>query len=221
MITIKVDSSQVVDSLTYVAKEQLPFAGARALTWTAQDAQDAVRRELDKDFMLRNNFVKQGIRIEPASKENLRARIYTRSDGKFSIDFMVRQEEGGEKTPTHGQNLAIPASSKGTTYVRQGENSRGVIRRDMKPRALLDNKQEYFKGTVHGVYGIWKRTGQKDSKGWPRPHVNLMYVLKHEATVKPRFNFMPTVQQTVQERFERNFELSFKDAVGSNKLAKF
>lgn len=218
MIVLKVNSEEIANKLDYLSREQMPFAGARALTWTAQDAQDAVRRELHQRFMLRNNFVSQGIRIQSASKDTLQAKIFTRNDGKFSIDFMVLQETGGQKSPTSSHNISLPVDAK--------RNKFDIIRQGNRPRALLERNQEYFAGTVKGIKGIWKRPSSKERRGAYAngkavAGVDLMFRLVKQTSVRARLDFLPTVQKVANERFERNFNLSFKDAIGSAPLASF
>lgn len=207
MIEFQIDTSQVSKHFQYLAFDQMPFAMARALTRLAQDAQTEVRRGLPQRFTIRNKFVQGGIRITSANKRKLESSVYSKDD------FMGRQEEGGSKR-AKGQNLAIPASSRGTTHVRKGKNASGVIDRSLKPGKLTDKKL-YFKGTVGNIYGIWKRTGQADGKGWPRPHLNLMYTLTPISRVKPRFNFESTVRRTARDRMARQMELAMAEALRS------
>lgn len=212
-LNVSLDTSGVNRFLYHFAQKQMPFAAARALTWTAQDCQKEVRRELPRKYTLRNRFVEQGIRIRPAQKDNLESAIYTRADGKYSIDFMVLHDTGGIKRP-RGQHLAIPGSSKGLGHVSVRTNSRGIIRRSDRPRQLLQDKQRYFKGTIKGVEGIWKRTGPKKSKGgYPKPHINLMYILESSGNIQRTFDFEPTCINTARQRIDRNFQLSLRDAL--------
>lgn len=207
MIEFKIDTSAVSRHLHYLAFDQMPFAMARALTRVAQDAQIEVRRGLPHKFTIRNKFVQGGIRITSANKRKLESSVYSKDD------FMGLQESGGSKR-AKGRNLAIPASSRGTTHVRKGKNTHGVIDRSLKPGKLTDKKL-YFKGTINNVYGIWKRTGERDGKGWPRPHLNLMYALTPITRVKPRFEFENTVRKTARERMARQMELAMAEALRS------
>jgi hypothetical protein len=85
------DVERITRALDDAAQKQVPFALARALTWTAKDAQSDVRGELPRRFTLRNNWVSSGIRITPAKKGAPEALV-----GSLE-PFMARQETGGVK----------------------------------------------------------------------------------------------------------------------------
>ena len=146
-----VDVSEAVAGLDDLQKRQIPFALAKTLTGCAKYAQRAVQANLGIKFQLRNNFTKQGIRIKPASKSGavIEADVHTdtanRSTG--APDYLLLQEEGGEKVPHAGrQFLAIP-----TKYLRQMAPT--TIPAELRPRNLL--------GAVGGRYTAFKRkTGQ-------------------------------------------------------------
>ncbi|MDP3938462.1 MAG: hypothetical protein Q8R92_10020, partial [Deltaproteobacteria bacterium] len=61
-ITVEFKTEPVTRFLERVIRDQIPFASALALTRTAQDARDSVIAGLDSKFILRNNWVKGGIR---------------------------------------------------------------------------------------------------------------------------------------------------------------
>ena len=67
-IHIQVDTSDMERGLDAMARKQLPFAVAAALTATAKDAQAAVRAQMPARFTLRGPWVPKGIRIRPAKK---------------------------------------------------------------------------------------------------------------------------------------------------------
>ncbi len=191
MIKIQTNSKEVAKRIGEMATKQFPFATARALTWTVKDAQKEVQRELPFDFTIRNNHVKRGIRITPANKRTLRAEV-----GSID-DFMALQAEGGIKRPK-GRRLAIPVNAR--------RNKKDIIRRPHRPRSILA-KKDHFKGrTRSGREAIFKRM--------PGHRLSLVYMLEPSARIKPRFNLEKTVNQVVQERFDRLFTLSMNDAVG-------
>jgi len=105
--------------------KQLPFAIARALTVTARDVQDEVRNNLAQRFTLRNNWVRQGIQIQRATKQNLEAMVFSRDA------FMGLQEVGGAKSPL-GNYLAVP-----TSLVRR--TPKDMIRKADRPKSLSNS----------------------------------------------------------------------------------
>lgn len=211
IIKITIDADKVGREIDDFVEKQLPFATARALTWTAKDAEISIDKSLPYSFTLRNKFLQNSTRITPATKRKLQSEVGFLNDGRYKTDFMELQTESGTKKP-RGKNVAIPASSRGLTHVRRGKNSRGVIRRNLKPAVLLNDRKQYFKGKIKGVYGIWKRTGRKDKKGWRRPHLNLMYVLQPTAHVDKHIDIQKIVKKVVGRRFDIHFRRSLNEA---------
>jgi hypothetical protein len=56
--------------------KQVRYASALALTRTAQDAQEQVRRQLPNRFIMRSQWVPKGIRIQRATKANLESTVH-------------------------------------------------------------------------------------------------------------------------------------------------
>ena len=77
MISINVKSNvkQFTKGLRRIEKKQIPFATARALTWTAQDAQKWLIKKIPSIFNVNKKWwLKQqptGIKIKPAKKNDL------------------------------------------------------------------------------------------------------------------------------------------------------
>lgn len=202
MIDIHVDSTSINKYLLGLARDEMPFAGARALTWTAQDIQKQVQREMPQRFILRNSFVLKGVRITPAKKVNLESHVYSKDD------FMALQETGGAKVPK-GKSIAIPTNNVGT-------NKRNIIPKAQRPRRLLE-RQGYFKGTVKGVYGLWLRPSNKERRAAYREGAvagaKLIFAFRPSAQIDPRFGFEETAKEVAAQRMQRNFEVSIKDAL--------
>jgi hypothetical protein len=195
MLSITTNAGQVARQLDAQARQQLPFATARALTWTARDAQADVRQGMPGHFTLRNRFTQQEVRFTAATKTNLTAEIGSSS----RTDYMQRQETGGIKTP-RGRHIAVPVNA------RRGKT--GIIRRANRPSALLE-KPKHFIGQVGQTYGIWKRLGQRK--------LSLMYHLVKSAQVDDRYQLDNTVNHTVASRFYANFSNSLNKALDTAK----
>lgn len=216
--------------------KQLNYALVLTYTKAGQAGQKAVKAGLPQRFVLRNNFVTNSFRLEAATKKNPWATIFVPTDGPYNADFLIRQQEGGIKTPK-GRHIAIPASSIGVHHapsqhkIRRGKNagqvresvvrnSRGLIKRGFKPKELLQDKKQYFIGTIKSkltgkaTYGIWKRTGKHTSRGgYPAPFVNLMYILVPQGIVQERLEFHQTAIKAAKEALPKAFEDALIEAV--------
>jgi hypothetical protein len=184
------DVERFTRNMDDAARRHVPFAIARALTWTARDAQTDVRDELPKQFTLRNSWVKNGIRITPASKASPQAVV-----GSLE-PFMERQETGGAKRSRGGHRIAVP----------KAKPSR-VIPRAQRPAAVRNKPRVFTVKTANGA-GIFRRQGKQ------RYPLQLLYWLKRGVQVKPAFGFKGTTGTTVQDRFGPNFIESVSQAMG-------
>lgn len=172
------------------ARRHLPFAVARALTMTAKDAQGEVREELPRKYTLRNSWVKNGIRITPATKASPEAVV-----GSLE-PFMERQEEGGKKTARGGHRVSVPV-----------KKPTRVIPRGQRPSAVRKRPRVFVVKTAGGA-GIVRRTTKK------RYPLQLLYWLKRGVTVKPSFGFQGRTGTTVTDRFGPNFIEALSQAMG-------
>lgn len=184
------DVERFTRSMEEASRRHVPFALARALTWTAKDAQSDVREDLPKRFTLRNSWVKNGIRITPATKGSPQAIV-----GSLE-PFMERQEKGGTKRSQGGHRVSVPK-----------EKPTKVIPRSQRPTAMRKRPRVFMVATAHGA-GILRRQGRA------RYPVQVLYWLKRGVQVKPAFGFKGTTGGTVQTRFGPNFVESLSQAMG-------
>ena len=173
--------------------KQLPFAIARALTVTARDVQDEVRNNLTQRFTLRNNWVRQGIQIQRATKQNLESIVFSRDA------FMGLQELGGAKSPL-GNYLAVP-----TSLVRR--TPKDMIRKADRPKSLGDKVEMIeFRGRK------WLAL-KRSRKGRNKTELRLMYLLVPRADIEPRLKLRDDGLRVSQAVFERRLKESLELAL--------
>jgi hypothetical protein len=188
------DVSQVLKAQDDLVTRQLPFATARALTLTAQDAQAAIRAGMPSRFTIRNAWSQRGIIIKPASKDVIPYRSAVMVGDIWNYLFL--QEPGGEKTPTASAHLAVPED------IRSSPSQ--ILRRQLRPKALLARKDVFIKDLGGGNQAIYQRVG----KG-----LKLLYILVPEARIKPRLGLAETAQKIGNERWAINFAASLEAAL--------
>lgn len=192
MISINVKSNvkQFTRHLNRIEKKQVPFATARALTWTAQDVQKWLIKKIPSIFNVTKKWwLKQqptGIKIKPAKKNDLVSSIYTKAY------FANLQEEGGAKRPTRSKNLVIP-----TKKVPKSRRKAGGA------AVMLKGKKVF--STARGIY---RRKGGKKSKT-----IELLFHKERSANINPRFNFKQTAHSIATRMFKRNFLRSLANAL--------
>ena len=198
IVTIRCNISEVVDGLSRAAQTQLPFAIAKALTMTAQDAQAAVVDEMHQEFTLRTSWWQKhtpwGIKVAPAKKHDYVSAVYTRAP------WIVGFEAGEIRTP-QGTFFAVP-----TRYVRR--TKRSLIAKSAKPTALLaPGGRGFFAQMSSGKRGIFQRVGRK------RLPIRLMYHLITRAQIRAILGMEKTVRATAIRVFGKNFWAALEDAL--------
>jgi hypothetical protein len=200
MLAINVDISGAVLDLNNIERSQLPYAAARALTKTVQDAQYAVRKKMFSVFTIRNAWTQQNVRITPAKKTNLYAEVYADTSNKKAPNYLNLQEFGGEKIAHGGHKyIAIPIREN------LGLGPASVIPKRLQPSRL---KKSFIVTLKDGRKFIFIRTA---SHG--RTNILPVYRLIPEAMVKGVLDMEGTVLKVVQERFYPNFKDMLAEAV--------
>lgn len=194
-IVVKFDTRAAERFLQRLAGQQMPFARAKALTMTAQDAQADVRASLYERFTIRRPWVPGGIRITAAKKHDAVpfAEVGSRDE------FMLKQETGGVKGPAPGKRtVAIPAGVRGS--------KRAIVPRVKWPAKLLAKPRTFITNLGGDTSGLI-RMGSRNAG------FKLLWVFKKSITLKPRFGFHDTVTATVHRTWADNQRKALIEAV--------
>lgn len=200
-VSVRHNLDAVTKGLQTFAREEVPFAEALALTWTAQDAQSGVQDSLARRFTLRNNRVRTGIRITAARKS-----APTSIVGSID-DFMKLQETGGTKSARDHSRVAIPADVKRTKRDLIGKSQRPLAMRG-KPKVLSWHGVDIFRRG--GTAAILQRVG----KG--RYPLKALWRLKPNVRIKPRLGFKATTMDIIGRRIGPNFIRALSQASASS-----
>jgi hypothetical protein len=193
-IRVHTDVERFTKGMDELAKRQIPFALARALTMTAKDAQADVRADLPNRFTIRRPFVPNSVRITPATKSRPEAVVGV---GQLA-SFMARQEQGGTKTAA-GHRVAVPVKVK--------RSKRDLITAANLPRAVRSKPRSFMLAKGSGA-GIMRRVGRD------RYPIEIVYWLKRGVQIKPTFGFKGTTSDSVGSHFGPNFVESLSKAMG-------
>lgn len=217
LITTKIDASRALE-LTDLILKKFPYATNNALTRTAQELVEVERAELKTEFQIRKEFILSRVRITKYSRPNeLWTRVAIDSNvqgGKLLLGFF---EEGGEKLPAAGSELAIPLT---------GETARPSFEQTVRPslayKALDLVRHETSGGSVQykglkrtfviagvGVFqrfssktrGKRKEKGQAAAAAGRSSEVALIYSFKPQAPLAARMHFVKTATDFVAKRF--------------------
>ena len=97
-IGLRIDSDQIKRILDGVAKDQVPFATAKALTGTAQLVKKALITEMSSAFDRPTPYTLRSLFLSPAKKTKLEARVWLKDDagkGTPATKYLLPQIEGG------------------------------------------------------------------------------------------------------------------------------
>lgn len=183
-------AAQITNELDAIAAKQVPFAASLALNRTASGARDVVRGNLPKRFRLRNQWTQRGIQAKPSTKRNLFAVL-------TAPGYMQIQETGGLKHPQVSRLLAGP-----TDELQKGR----VIRKSMRPRAVMDQGKGFVLPTGNGKAGMFQRK---------RKQIRMLYALTPEQSYEERFHFEDDIREHVSEHFSSNFRDALAQALSS------
>jgi hypothetical protein len=217
LISVKLDESRALE-LTDLILKKFPYATNNALTRTAQELVEVERGELKTEFQIRKEFILSRVRITKYSRPN---ELWTRvgidanvQGGKLLLGFF---EEGGEKLPEFGMELAVPIT---------GEVARPTFEQTVRPsvayKALALERHETSGGSVQykglkrtfviagvGVFqrfssktrGARKAKGQAAAAAGHSTDLALIYTFEPQAPLAARMHFMKTAAEFVSKRF--------------------
>ena len=192
-INVRADVKALERSLNDMARKQIPFATARALTTTAKLVQARLTREMPDIFDRPTPFTMRAIGVTSASKSNLTATVFVKDQ---QAKYLEIEETGGTRTPAKTA-LVLPAQIKRNLY---GNIARGALQR-------AKAKSNVFIGTVHGVGGFWMRTNNGG--------VRLLAEFKAKASYKPIFKFNERAEQSVRRIFPSRLRLTLDQVMGT------
>lgn len=219
LIKTEIDITRGLAMLDLILKK-IPYATNNALTRTAKELVDVERAALEKEFQVRKQFILKRVKIVKYSRPNdLWTRVAIDRDVQGGPLLLTEFEDGGEKTPEHGSELAIPIT---------GSPARPVFAQKVTPRLLYKalNMQKHitangavqYKGdrrtfVIPGV-GIFQRVGTK-GKARKRTHFSsflgqdvhdttttvLLYKFSTGVPLRSRMHFVAVARAFVGSRY--------------------
>lgn len=207
-ISVQTDIENAIRKLRSITEQQqFRFAVAKALTNTAYEVQKEVRKNMPQRFVLRRQWIVQGIRVEKATKGKLEAVVYSKDE------FMSRQETGGTKAPKFDQHLAIPMRAVRRTksdLINAADlpsnlgKAEFTVRRGQKTMQRRGAGGSVFKLVANGKTYLCRRRNGK---------VELLYLLVPRAQVRKRLGMGDDGQKVARARFVQNLEDALEYAV--------
>jgi hypothetical protein len=203
-------------ALTDLILRKVPFATNNALTRVAKELVDVERNELKSEFQIRKQFILNRVQITKYSKTDSLWTIVSINKNVQGGDLLLTMfEEGGEKTPALGSELAVPLT---------GSAARPSFAQGVRPSLLYKalNMQKHttalgkiqYKGdrrtfVIQGV-GIFQRESSRQRKarqkkgqssGRDESGATMIYSFKHNVPLRAQMHFVRTARALVASRF--------------------
>lgn len=150
-ISVKADIRALERRLDDLAKRQMPFASARAVTEVAKRVRASATVALPKILDRPTPFTMNTFAVKSATKASPTAIVYARP---IQAAYLAPEEFG---LPQKVAKVALlnPVDIRTNQY---GNLPAGILQR-------LKAGGDVFIGTVKGVYGVWQRVGMASERG--------------------------------------------------------
>jgi hypothetical protein len=216
------DAGALVAQLGELARTQMPYAHAQALTTLAFDAQRASKLELARAMTLRNPFSAAGLQVVRAEKRDWphqSAQLGIEQRRSYLIDHVLGAKRQGGR---HGR--AIPADES-------LRSPRGKVPKGKRPAVMIQRAGRRPGGRRKGA-----KTGQHRTPlpfllyaskwgneviarrmGPERYPLLIVYAFKRDVTVRPEFDMIGHARDAVGANYERVYGQALARAIASAK----
>ena len=204
MLSVHSNTKQLTAHLNRIQRKQIPFATAKALTQTAKDVRESLKKALPRYLHRPTPKLISSVRSDMATKYNVTARVGFAGLGfdktlwrESPAEIMRYHIKGGTRFPNR-KAIAVP--------VKQTTNQYGNLKRNAI-KNLLANKTKYFSGTPKGMSnaGIYQRQKKK---------LKMLVAWEPKATYQGgRFPFKSIVKLGVAKNYRKRFEKALQNAL--------
>lgn len=233
-VTLRTNIPEIRGMFAELFRDQIPFAAVGAINDTAFAARDEIRTGIRERFTIRRQWVVQGIQVPRGGKATKRRPVAI-VEVEHRRRFLVKFEEGGVKTGTQLEPIAIP-----TEHIRPTQQA--IPPRRLYPKNLgLAPRRDISGGTINprirvtrggfrrlvgkyrtfvldpsemtaSTWGIFQRTGPR------RQDIRLIWAYRRQIPIPAILEFVQTATRVVKERFEKFFGKRFDQAIRSARL---
>jgi hypothetical protein len=223
-LSVEADIKAVARQLDSLARKQLPFATAQALTAVARRVQDTEKKAMPEVFDRPTPFTVNSVAVKGARKTNLEAVVFIKD---IAAAYLAPYEFGGNhKLIGSGKTWLNP---KDMTLLNQyGNFGRAALKR-------FQGRPDVFIGSVktksgESIGGVWQRPAAVQAvktrskrgvalRGINKTgHLKLLVRFGDARPVKQHLEFGERAFETVDEVFATEFEAAMARAIATAKL---
>lgn len=221
-ISIHADFDRATRGLSDLARKQVPFATALALTSLAKIVRDDEVDNIARTFASPTPFTLNSVGVTAARKTRPQATVFVKD---IAAAYLEPYEFGG----VHHLNGRALLNPKGTPLNKYGNLPRNAL-------AKLKSEPDVFVGSVtfkksgETVSGVWRRppagpqvvTGRRGSRGktnnvvgGARTGLKLLIRFGDALPVREHLDYRERARQIIEQNFNREFSLALNKALAT------
>lgn len=212
-LNVTADLRPLTRSLDDLAKKQLPFATARALTGTAKRVQAAQKEAFSSVFDRPTLFTQRSIGVTAAKKADLKATVFVKD---IAAQYLEPFELGGKHHLPPSKRGGTLMNPKAAALNQYGNLPAGTLRR-------LAGRKDVFVGSVktrggETVNGVWQRPapGRAKGRGLNRTgSLKLLVRFGDALPVQQRLGYRERAKQVVQASLRAEFGKAMGEALAT------
>lgn len=204
---------EFLSRLDNVVRNQAPFAIAKAMTVTMQQAKVAEDAHIIATFDKPTPFTQRAVAVTGATKKNLTASVFVRD---VQAKYLAAEAEGGqrefksfEKQFAAGGQPLVALPGRGVSLNQYGNITKAKIKAIARDVNTSGKAKRFFSGKPKGSdlpAGIYTRTNNNKQ-------ITPLLVFATEAVYQKRFKFSEVGIATVTAQFEANMVAAWAEAV--------
>jgi len=202
--SVKTNAGQVARELRHLARDQVPYAAARALGDLAILGRDAARKDMRRAFTVRKGNLEKAVGHVKARKKDWPHNLHSAVTVQEWADFLAHHVTGKVRRP-RGKKLAVP-----TRFVHRKRTSTGRVPKGLSPRGTMAKPSGYIEEGA-----IRRRRGKR-----ARIRVAILHHLVPAVRIKPRWPFPKLVRKAVAGEFSPAFRRRFREALATRRAPR-
>ncbi|MFS2023860.1 hypothetical protein [Massilia sp. CT11-137] len=204
---------ELLSRMDDLARQQAPFAIAKAMTVTVRDAKSAEERYIPQAFDKPTPFTQRAVAFKGATKRNLTASVFIKD---AQAKYLQAEAEGGqrefksfEQKFASGGRAQVALPGRGVALNQYGNLTKAKIKRIAADVNTSGDAKRFFSGKPRGQAlppGIYARVNNNRL-------ITPLIVFATAAVYRKRFQFSEVGKETITAEFQANMVEAWADAV--------
>lgn len=219
IVSISSNADEIARQFGEVAREQIPFATALALTSLAFEGRKASQTELQRSLTTRNRYSATGVQVNPAEKAswpNMQSEVGIEKGRSYLIDHVTAGKRDGG---THGRAIIEDETQRTSSgRVPKGKRPAALIAKAIKARAKAKKRNGQDKRLPFLFYSRkWGNEVLAQRTSDERYPLQILYAFRKGVSIKRQFEMDLAVERTVQANYAQAFDKALRRAIATGK----